>query len=135
MSLVNEELRVVVGAGERGVCVKVEGELDLVSARLLCDVLDAAVDSEGGDVDVDMSSTTFCNSAGLAVLLTAQRQLQLIGRRLRIVHASRSVQRPLDLLGMRRLLGSPSDAAAVIPSGQEVADLQLDTHHSGQGGE
>jgi len=125
MSVMNEELRVVVGASEHGVRVKIEGELDAASARLLLDVLEAAVDSEVGDVEIDMSMTTFCNSAGLAVLLAAHRQLHLAGRRLRIVHASRPALRSLDLFGTRPLLGPPPGAEAISESGRPVGTTAL----------
>jgi anti-anti-sigma factor len=107
MSLVHEELRLVVGGGERRVCVRVAGELDVASAALLSEVLAAAVVSEVGDVDVEMSETTFCDSTGLTVLLAAERRLRRTGRQLRIVEASRSVRRLLALSGTHHLVGPP----------------------------
>jgi len=109
MSTVNEELRVVVDASDHCVRVKIGGELDVASSPRLRDVLQAAIGGEDGDVEVDMTMTTFCNSAGLAVLLAAQRQLHLAGRQLRILHASRPVLRLLEL-------SDTSPLAALHPS-------------------
>ena len=124
MALVNEELRVVVdGSGDRA-CVKVEGELDVASARVLRDVLEAAIASEVGHIDVDMSLTTFCDSAGLTVLLTGRRQFHLAARQLRIVRASRPVLRLLDLTGTRQLLSAERTGAATSgPPGRLAATV------------
>ena len=106
MSVANDDLRVVVSPSEHHVCISIEGELDVASAPLFDDILHAAMESGVGDVVVDMSRTAFCNSAGLAVLRAAQRQLHLAGRQLCIVHPSRPVRRLLDLSGTRSLAGS-----------------------------
>ena len=107
-----EEFHVVVSSDATSFRVQLRGELDLASVEVVREVLDAAIASGAGDVDVDMSATRFCDSVGLCALLTARSQLDRGGRRLRIVHASHAVHRMLELAGVDQLIG-PAGARAV----------------------
>jgi anti-anti-sigma factor len=80
------------------------GEVDLVSCDLLRVALDATVSEGAGDVILDMSATSFCDSVGLCALLAVRHQLRRRDRRLRVVDPSPTVSRLLDLSGTRALL-------------------------------
>ena len=107
MSELYEALHVLITPSQRGVCMALCGDVDLAAVELLRDGLAAAVASGSGDVDIDMSATTFCDSVGLCAILVARRQLFDHGRRLRIVNATPPVLRLLDLSGTRHLLTDP----------------------------
>jgi anti-anti-sigma factor len=100
-----EDLQVVVCTSASAVRIQVSGELDLSTVDVLREVLSAAVTGGVGDVELDMSSTVFCDSVGLCALATARQQLRSAGRRLRVVEASRAVHRVLDLSGFGSMLG------------------------------
>ena len=105
MSRLFEGLQVVVCTGESAARIRVSGELDISSVDVLREVLVAAIAASDGDVELDMSSTHFCDSVGLCALATARHELHESGRALRVVAASSVVRRVLDLSGMGPMLG------------------------------
>jgi stage II sporulation protein AA (anti-sigma F factor antagonist) len=89
--------------GEDGVVLRVEGEVDLVTAPALAMAL-AEATAEPGDVTVDLRQVTFMDSTGLRVLLETRERLDQDGRAMRLqVDESGAVARLLDLVGVRAL--------------------------------
>jgi anti-anti-sigma factor len=89
--------------GEDGVVLRVEGEVDLVTAPALAMAL-AEATAEPGDVTVDLRQVTFMDSTGLRVLLETRERLEQDGRAMRLqVDESGAVARLLDLVGVRAL--------------------------------
>ena len=82
------------------------GELDLSTVDTLRERLEAAAGNEPGDIDIDMSGVTFCDSSGLKVLLTAHHDMLGQGRRLRLVGLRDGVRRLLEISGTTTLLTS-----------------------------
>jgi anti-anti-sigma factor len=114
-----EELRVDVGDCSCPVRLRVSGELDCSSVAVLREVLRAATATGVGDVELDMSSTAFCDAAGVGALVMARSELLASGRGLRIVKASRPVRRVLGLSGTCELLFAPRS------SGTSAAALEV----------
>jgi len=84
--------------------VRVEGEVDLVSAPKLAEALEAA-DEPGCDLVVDLREVGFMDSTGLRVLLQARDRRRREARpalRLELTDDG-SVARLLDLVGVRAL--------------------------------
>ena len=73
-----------------------EGELDLASAQELAGELEAAERSDARRIILDLSSLTFIDSTGVALLVDAIRRSQQNADRLRIKRA--------DSIGVRRIL-------------------------------
>jgi anti-sigma B factor antagonist len=88
--------------------VDVEGEVDLSTACELAERLALIVEADGGDVGLDMSKVSFCDSTGLKVLLNARRHMAADGRILDITSASQQLARLLLITGTSDLLASPS---------------------------
>ncbi|MFI7498333.1 STAS domain-containing protein [Streptomyces sp. NPDC049687] len=82
--------------------VEVAGEIDLATAGLLADHLDAATALAAPDVLVDLRSVVFFDCSGLRVLCRAEERALRAGGRLRIVCDQPSLRR---LLGATGLLG------------------------------
>jgi anti-sigma B factor antagonist len=80
--------------------IAVRGEIDIVTAPQLHDVLLSAfgADSPGGVVD--LSEVTFLDSTGLSVLVTAQKRCQDNGGALELVIASQNVLRVFEITGL-----------------------------------
>jgi anti-sigma B factor antagonist len=99
-----EGLQVMTIAAGRGDTIQIHtaGELDLASRDVLRTALDGALEAGSGDVEVESSELTFCDSTGLCLLLTAQRNLNAAGRRLRLVNPAPAVLRLLDLSSTRQ---------------------------------
>ena len=72
-----EGLQVMTIAAGPGDTIQIHtaGELDLASLDVLGTALHGALEAGSGDVEVESSEMTFCDSSGLCLLLTAQRDL------------------------------------------------------------
>jgi anti-anti-sigma factor len=93
----------ITNAGSRS-RLEVGGELDVATVGPFGDHLALLVDAGTGDVDVDMALVTFCDAAPLRALITVHEQLNIHGRRLRVVNASRPVLRLLQLTDLDTML-------------------------------
>ncbi|QYN31908.1 SpoIIE family protein phosphatase [Pseudonocardia sp. DSM 110487] len=84
--------------------VEIRGELDLAGVRGVGDELLACADA-GGDITVDLRATTYLASAGIAMLVEADRRVRAAGGRLRVLVAPGDlVRRALALSGVDGLL-------------------------------
>ena len=77
--------------------IRARGEVDVVTAPKLASRLDTVLRRGGGDVVVDLSETEFLDSAGLHVLLKAQRRLARRARALRVICPSGPVRSAIEL--------------------------------------
>lgn len=91
------------------VVVRLQGELDMATAPVLDRALTAALASAGGAVVVDMSSLTFMDSTGIAVLLGAARRAEAAGRSLVVRSPNRPVLKAFRLTGVDQILAIEPD--------------------------
>jgi anti-sigma B factor antagonist len=78
--------------------VELSGELDIVSADFLTDVL---VDVAGSTVVVDLSGLTFMDGRGVAALIAARKRIAAKGvGSIVLTEPRRMVRRPLEILGL-----------------------------------
>ena len=89
--------------------VGVRGELDLGTADLLWDALASAIADHDGPLILDLAELSFCDSAGLAVLVRAHNTLEERGDRLVLARPAVMVARILDLSGVSRAIASTKD--------------------------
>ena len=80
--------------------VEPKGDIDLLTARELGDVLREEVAEQPEEVVVDLTETTHLDSSGIAVLLNAQRRLTRAGSRFAVVAPAGAVRRVLELTGV-----------------------------------
>jgi anti-anti-sigma factor len=78
--------------------VALRGELDIATAGQLADALAAEVGE--ADVIVDLEGLSFCDCAGLDVLLTAHERQRAHGARLLLTNPTRTFRRLLSLSGL-----------------------------------
>ncbi|QRP43599.1 STAS domain-containing protein [Amycolatopsis sp. FDAARGOS 1241] len=83
--------------------VTVAGEIDLVTAPELDEVVSGAVDESPDVLVVDLRGVTFLSSAGLQVLAAAHQRLG--EQRLRVVTTSNATSRPLTSTGLDAWIG------------------------------
>jgi anti-sigma B factor antagonist len=89
-----------------GLVLRVEGEVDLVTAPALATAL-AGATAEPGDVTVDLREVSFMDSTGLRVLLEARERLGESGRSMSLrLDEGGAVARLVDLVGVRELFGA-----------------------------
>jgi anti-sigma B factor antagonist len=109
------------------VLLEVDGEIDTATAARLQAGLDealAAAHAEGAGVVVDLTGVTFLASSGLAVLIGGARRVTALGGRLRLVAASRSVTRPLQVTGADALFDTFGDVASALAAAGRPFDAE-----------
>jgi anti-sigma B factor antagonist len=90
----------------------VSGELDVASAPALRAEADAALEAGAYEVWIDLSATTFMDSAGVHLLVELQERSTELSRRLAIICAPGHVLRVLDLTHALSVLPIYADRAA-----------------------
>jgi anti-sigma B factor antagonist len=88
------------------------GEIDLDSAPLVADAVDAAVGAGALELWVELLSTEFMDSAGVHLLMETQTRLESLTRRLAVICPRGPARRVLDLTGMAERLPLYDDRAA-----------------------
>ena len=105
------DLRLTTARAGSEVLVEVAGELDLSTTEAFRAHLQGAIDAGTGDVALDLSAVSFCDSTALHALVDVRRRLVERGRRLRVVRPSRPVDRLLWLSGLAEALYVPASVA------------------------
>jgi anti-sigma B factor antagonist len=85
--------------------LRVDGELDLLTAGRLGTEINRDVRAGRGDLVVDLRHTEFVDSAGLHILLNAHRRLTRQGRRLGVLCQPGPVRRVFELTKLVETLG------------------------------
>ena len=84
--------------------VTVTGEIDITNAEGLRDALLSALNAGAAGLIVDLTSTTFLDSAGIAALVRASRRATATDAALRLAVTAPPVLRVLRLVGLDRLI-------------------------------
>lgn len=101
-------------------------EIDISNAAQLREDLLSALVQGASLVVADMSDTTFCDSAGVALLARVVRQAAESGSGLRVAASAPAVTRVLALTGIDKLIEIyPSVEAALGDLGDEIAHSDL----------
>lgn len=87
------------------VTVFVAGEVDVSCADELRGALDDALASAAEEVIVDISELSYIDSTGIGVLVGVVHRGEEQGKRVRIAHPQRNVERVLAMLGILADLG------------------------------
>jgi anti-sigma B factor antagonist len=127
--IVSGELFPVSWAGPVAV-VTAAGEIDLTNAEGLRDALLTALNAGAQGLVVDMTATTFLDSAGVAAVVRASRRASASDATLRLAVTAAAVLRVLNLVGIDRLIEvhpSVNDALASLPGQVTVIDSSTRT--------
>jgi anti-sigma B factor antagonist len=89
--------------------LEVQGEVDTLTAPQFSAAVDELMNDRDNTLVVDLSGVTFLASSGLAVLIQAAHRAEERGARLRLVVATRAVQRPLEITGTDQLFDMHAD--------------------------
>lgn len=93
-------------------------EVDITNAARLRGVLLEAAAVSPGTLVVDLSQTTFCDTAGIHALVSAYKQAQSEGGEVRLVIATPAVRRIFTLTGLDNIIphfGTREQALAAAP--------------------
>ncbi|OUN22756.1 STAS domain-containing protein [Pseudoflavonifractor sp. An85] len=85
--------------------ISIRGEVDHHSARTIMENIDQTISSTlPMRLVLDLSSVTFMDSSGIAVLLRALRQMEQLGGSLRVVGIPPQPRRVLEAAGIGRII-------------------------------
>ncbi|MFL1376646.1 MULTISPECIES: STAS domain-containing protein [unclassified Nocardiopsis] len=93
--------------------VTVGGEIDLYTAPRLRDELITALDEGARRLVIDMSSTEFCDSTGISVLLSAMKRSRDKGGDLELVAPKAAVMKVLQVTGLHEVFVIHPDTDAL----------------------
>lgn len=83
--------------------VALEGRLDTITSPQLDDELDASLEGVT-DLTLDFQDLTYISSAGLRVLLRAQKKMKAAGGKLRLTGVSAGILEILEITGFAEIL-------------------------------
>lgn len=101
--------------------VRLDGELTIYRAAEVCGTLRAAL-ANPIDLQIDLSAVSEIDSAGVQLLLSAQKTASLAGRSVFLVAPSESVKEVFALFGLSELAIShiEADSDEVAPPIEEI---------------
>ncbi|WP_171074164.1 STAS domain-containing protein [Nonomuraea basaltis] len=100
------DLNVEVERGHSATLVRVDGDLDKLTAPLLRDVLVKLLAEGRVEIVVDASPLDFCDSSGLWVLVEHQRRVAAQAGSLRLVGVHGVLQRVLEVTALKAAFDS-----------------------------
>lgn len=92
-------------------------EIDMSNGAEIQDSLMAALGERPAVLVVDMTPTTFCDSAGVRAIMLTHRQAAAAGSELRLVIASPGVSRVFSIIGAGQLVQIHSELASALEAG------------------
>ncbi len=116
-----DEVTIETVPGEGRVSLRVTGEIDLSTARLLRETALCALRHHSSTLDVDLSGVPFMDSSGLEALIATRRRAELHGGRLRLIAPTPAVMRVIEVTGLDRLF----EIEAAPPPPADAASLAL----------
>ena len=96
----------------RRTVLHVAGEVDVATAPMLAEAIEAAVAAGAAELWVDLTATGFMDSSGLHALVGAHQRLRELNRRLAVICPDGCVRRLFDMAGVSRLLRIHESRAA-----------------------
>ncbi|HXT89421.1 MAG TPA: STAS domain-containing protein [Trebonia sp.] len=104
------------------------GEIDLTNAESLRDALLSALNAGASCLVVDLTATTFLDSAGVTALVRASRRASVSDAVLRLAVTAPAVLRVLNLVGIDQLIPVYPSLAAALDSLPQAAAIDSSTH-------
>lgn len=84
--------------------LSVEGRLDTVTSVQLANELSAIFEGEAVNLVFEFTGLEYISSAGLRVLLTAQKKVNALGMEMKIVGANETVKEIFDITGFSGIM-------------------------------
>jgi anti-sigma B factor antagonist len=99
-------------------------EIDIANAGQVREDLLTVLNRGPATLIVDMTRTTFCDSAGVNAIVRAYQRAEACGARMRLVVNAPTVRRVLAITGVDRLVGTCPSVAAALAAVDEPAPDQ-----------
>lgn len=101
--------------------VSMPAEIDLTNAPQILQRLASVLDREPVTVIVDMTSTAFCDSAGVSTLLRANKLAAGREAELRLAAPGRAVRRVFAITGLDQIISVYPSLQAALAAGQPIS--------------
>jgi len=98
----------VTDAGRKSI-VELTGEIDVYTAPLLVEELIPLTEEEGNTVQVDLAKTTYLDSTGLGIFISAYKSSQEHQSNLELINAKERVLRLFKVTGLYKIMNVESD--------------------------
>jgi anti-sigma B factor antagonist len=98
------------------VSLAVSGEIDLATVDQLEKEVKATLDSDSGNLVIDLSSAGFMDSTGLRALVMADRSFRDSGRKFALVISNGPISRLIELSGVESTVTVVSSTAELVGS-------------------
>jgi len=112
--------------------VLLPAEIDILLADQLREVLLSVLNRGPAALIVDMSRTTFCDSAGVHALVRAYKRAAASSADMRLVVTAPGVLRVLAITGVDRLIPVSASVSAALAAAGQPADGQKAARGPGQ---
>lgn len=86
------------------VTLSIQGRLDTVTSTQLANELSGVFEGEAVNLVFEFSELEYISSAGLRVLLTAQKKTNALGTEMKIVGANEAVKEIFDITGFSGIM-------------------------------
>ena len=107
------DLVLTVEPGPEGPLLRIAGHLDHTNAHQLRDVVHSLALLPGQLLTLDLAALAFCDSSGVAALLTDRNRAHAEAARIILTNVSPATARVLSMLGLDEILrGRPTPDAA-----------------------
>lgn len=98
-------MEIVKKNGEDGVILELSGKLDTnTSPDLEAVITDLLASEEVKNLEIDMKEVTYLSSAGLRVLLSTQKKVNMLQGQLVITNASKTLKEVFEITGFMGVL-------------------------------
>jgi len=84
--------------------IELKGRLDTITSGQLEDELEGIFDDEDVNLTFDFSDLDYISSSGLRVLLSAQKKINAMGTKMKIVEANEVVKEIFDATGFTKIM-------------------------------
>jgi anti-anti-sigma factor len=120
---VTEQHAPVVWLGQVAVAT-LPAEIDVANAGQIREDLLAVLNRGPAALIVDMTETTFCDSAGVNALIRAYKRAVACGASMRLAVSAPSVRRVLGITGVDRLIGDYPSVGAALAAVDQPAEVE-----------
>lgn len=96
----SDHLQIAVEQADGVTRLRLDGELDIHTARGVAEAVDKAITAGATNLVVDATALRFCDSSGIQVLVQARERLVAEGGNLRIEGVHGSVEKVLSVTGL-----------------------------------
>lgn len=97
-------MRIIKDVKDKNVVLAIEGRLDTVTSNQLASELSVVFEGETVNLVFDFTQLEYISSAGLRVILTAQKKVNSLGTKMKITGANDSVKEIFDITGFSGII-------------------------------